>query len=178
MRTRTVRDERGMTVVELTVGLGLLFVVVTAALGILISTQRTVSFTEQETESMDAVRISMERLVNEIRDAVEIELPSSLCPVSTCITLERPVPSGGTQGIRYTYDAASSTLFREAGDPLSGTWDPPVAVARDIRNGNLAVFCRGAPCTTPSEQAVRIELLVGRPSQNVMLSSYVSPRNL
>ncbi|HVL89859.1 MAG TPA: hypothetical protein VM841_06440 [Actinomycetota bacterium] len=185
---RTPRDERGLSVLELLVGVTLLSVMSAAAMAMLVSTQNRVRSTSKTTESLDGARTTLTRVEREIRDGAKIYEDSD-CPVTTCLTLAVIPPGGSTvEDVRYRYDLASKTVFRTVGarHPATNTFVPAgqeVPMVSHVQNGTTTpVFCRKAPCTTPSETgAVQVTLVVNAdeaaPSQGVTLTSYVTPRN-
>lgn len=186
---RTASDERGLTALELTVGAALLAIVAAAALGMLAATQSRVRYTTATTESLDGARTTLARIEREVRDGAGIYEDAD-CPVTTCLTVAVVPPGGGAViDVRYRFDAAVKTLFRVVGarDPVTDGFlasGAQVPVVTNVANGSTTpVFCRQAPCTTPSETgAVQVTLVinadVARPAQGVTLTSYVTPRNL
>lgn len=187
-RIRAVRDERGLSAFELLVGVSLLSLMSVAAMGMLISTQNAVRYTTKTTESLDEARTTIARVEREIRDGAKIYEDAD-CPVTTCLTLA-VIPPGSTTvvDVRYLYDAGTKVLYRTVGvrDPITNAFvasGQDVPVVSHVQNGGVTpVFCRRAPCTTPSETgAVQVTLVVNadavNPAQGVTLTSYVTPRN-
>ncbi len=185
---RSRADQRGLTILELTIGISLMLLLSATALSMLQTTQDRVRFTSKETESLDAARTTIARISREVRDAAKI-YDDADCPVATCLTVAVQPPGGGpVVDIRYRHDAAVTTLFRSIGarNPLTGEYlmsgtEGPV-VTNVTNPAGTAVFCRKVvPCTVPSEKAVKVVLIVNvepsRPSQAVTLEAYVTPRN-
>lgn len=191
MRLRRIlrrRDQRGLTALELLIGVSLLSLMSVAAMSMLNATQNRVRYTSKTTESLDGARTTITRIVREIRDGASIYEDGD-CPVTTCLTVSA-VPAGGGPviDIRYRYDIASKTVFRSQGarNPANNTYapsGPEVPVVTFVQNGAVTpVFCRKSPCTTPSETgAVQVTLIVNadsvNPARGVTLTSYVTPRN-
>lgn len=185
---RASRDQRGLSVLELLIGVTLLSLMSAAAMGMLISTQNRVRYTTKTTESLDGARTTITRIEREIRDGAKI-YDDGDCPMTTCLTMA-VIPPGGTsvQDVRYRFDSAAKTLYRAVGtrDPMTNTFvitGTEVPMVGSIQNGTVTpVFCRQSPCTTPSETgAVQVTLIVNadsaHPSKGVTLTSYVTPRN-
>jgi len=185
---RGSRDERGLTAFELLIGVTLLSIMSAAAMAMLVSTQNRVRYTTKTTESLDGARTTLTRVEREIRDGAKIYEDAD-CPVTTCLTLAVIPPGGSTvQDVRYRYDVAAKTLYRSIGtrDPMTNTFviaGAEVPMVSYVQNGTATpVFCRQAPCTTPSETgAVQVTLIVNadtvNPAKGVTLTSYVTPRN-
>lgn len=187
-RTDAGRNQRGMTAVELLIGVSLLSLMSVAAMSMLIATQNRVQYTSKTTESLDGARTTMTRIEKEIRDGALIYEDAD-CPVTTCLTFAVvPAAGGAIVDVRYHYDLAAKIVYRTVGarDPTTNTFAAsggPVPVVTYVQNGtDTPVFCRKSPCTTPSETgAVQVTLIVNadaaKASRGVTLTSYVTPRN-
>ncbi|MGH2829904.1 MAG: PulJ/GspJ family protein [Actinomycetota bacterium] len=182
---RRRRDERGLTILELTIGSSLMLVLAVGALGVLQSTQSAVRYSSLQTQSLDEARTTLARLSHEVRDSAQIYPVEATCPMTTCLTVAVQDAGGSVLDVRYRYDSAAATLFRRVGVRSGGVFVPSgtdVPVATNLANGGgVAVFCRQAPCTVPSETAVQVVLVVNaepaHPSRAVTLNSYMTPRN-
>lgn len=185
---RLRRDERGLSALELLIGITLLSVMSAASMAMLISTQNRVRYTTKATESLDGARTTISRVEREIRDGARIYEDAD-CPLTTCLTMA-VIPPGSTtvEDVRYRYDEATKTVYRAVGtrDPMTNTFvqsGQEVPLATHVQNGTTTpVFCRKSPCTTPSETgAVQVTLIINAdaasPAQGVTLTSYVTPRN-
>lgn len=181
------RDQRGMTIIEVTLAAGLLSILSVAAMNLMTSTQNRVRFTSKETESLDAARTTLARITHEVRNAIDFYNDAD-CPQSTCVTFATADPiSGAVFDVRYRYATAPNILYRSEGarNAITGgyqmTGSEAPAVNNVVNGTATAVFCRALPCTVPSEKALEVVLVINaepsRPSQNVTLRTYATPRN-
>lgn len=181
-------DQRGMTALELLIGVSLLSLMSVAAMSMLVATQNRVEYTSKTTESLDGARTTMTRIEKEIRDGASIYEDAD-CPLTTCLTFASVPSAGGlVVDVRYHYDLATKIVYRTVGarNPMTNTFaasGSSVPVVTHVQNGTgTPVFCRKTPCTTPSENgAVQVTLIVNadttNPARGVTLTSYVTPRN-
>lgn len=102
---RTSATEDGFTLVELSIASAILLVVVGAILGSLSSTQRSSQFVQERGRVLDEMRISMERMSKEIRQAEAIDAGS------TASVLQIDTFVGGVSKT-VVYEAEGTTLAR------------------------------------------------------------------
>jgi type II secretory pathway pseudopilin PulG len=105
---RRTSAEHGFTLAELTVTMMLMLVVVGALLAVFESVQRTASFTQARVESTDEMRLAIERLSKELRQA------SSITSTSTSSTLDMQTYINGVQ-THVVYVASGDVLKRTSG---------------------------------------------------------------
>lgn len=74
---RTSAREEGFSLVELVVTLTLLLVVVGAVLGVFESVQRSAAFVEARSEALDSMRLVMDSMTKEIRQATVVDPAST-----------------------------------------------------------------------------------------------------
>jgi hypothetical protein len=138
---------------EVTITSALLLVVVGSILGVFISVQRTAAFTQARVESTDAMRLAMEGLTKELRQA------SSITGDSDASTLTMATFINGTP-TQVTYTVSNGTLYRESGPTftpvLSSLADntiftyTPDAVGAQVVSITLDVHPKQRPDTTLS----------------------------
>jgi prepilin-type N-terminal cleavage/methylation domain-containing protein len=129
------RDDRGFTMVELMVTVALLAVVMTAATGMLITFQRTVSTTTTRFDDLGSARVALNNIQQSLRTAVLLDpshpnasafLTATPDRVEFYANLDVTGPSGGPRLVRYervggeiresvTYGTVSSGAFSPSG---------------------------------------------------------------
>ena len=134
MRSRLPRisaPERGFTLLEVTVSVALLMLVTAAMLASFATMQRTAARESSRSEAADQVRLTMERMSKEIRQAVDIY------PTSTVDYLEMDTYVEGTvQHVIYdarvdniltrTIDGSTITLLERLDVTAVWTYSPDV----------------------------------------------------
>lgn len=105
---KTSAPEGGFTVIELTVTIGILLIVMGAMLTVFESAQRTQAFAANRSETLDEMRLAMDQMAKDIRQATLID-PSS---GPTKIEMDTYV-LGVTQHV--VYEASGETLTRSVG---------------------------------------------------------------
>ncbi len=110
MRLRSARTsvpEAGFTVIELTVTVAVLTLVVGSLLNVFVSAQRSQSYVTDRSEALDNLRLGMDRMSKEIRQATVVSAAST----STTLTITTYV--NGVSEI-VTWRVSGSTLERVA----------------------------------------------------------------
>jgi type II secretory pathway pseudopilin PulG len=134
--------EEGFTLVELVVVTGLMLIVLTAILTAFTVVQRASVRESARSEESDAVRIAMERMTKEVRQAIDVRAGSS----ATFLDIDTYINGIET---RISYTASGTTLTRTAGgqtttllDRLASTsvftYDP------DVSNPSVVTITLGA----------------------------------
>lgn len=186
-RSDAGRDQRGLTALELLIGVSLLSIMSVAAMSMLVATQNRVQYTSKTTESLDGARTTMTRIEKEIRDGASIYEDGD-CPVTTCLTFASvPTAGGAVVDVRYHYDLATKIVYRTDGarDPLTNAFAATgndVPVVTHVQNGTgTPVFCRDTCIKLSETGAVKVTLIVNadttNPARGVTLTSYLTPRN-
>lgn len=106
---RTNAREDGVTVVELTITMGILFIVMGALLTVFASVQRTQSFAANRSETLDEMRLAMDQMAKDIRQATAIDAATS-----TPSRIEMDTYVLGTIE-HVVYEATGTTLTRSIG---------------------------------------------------------------
>jgi len=134
--------EEGFTLVELVIVTGLMLIVLTAILTAFSVIQRASVRESARSEESDSVRIAMERMTKEIRQAVDVRAGSS----ATFLDIDTYISGIET---RVSYTASGTTLTRTSGsstttmlERLSSTsvfsYDP------DVSNPSVVTVTLGA----------------------------------
>jgi len=139
----SLRDDRGFSLAELTIGaaLGSILVVI---LGIfLVNSLRTGAFTQGQSETINNVRNAVQQIEKEVRGADSLSwAPSGACSAYTagrCVTVGAQSPSGVFKTVRYTHIATQ--LRREVFDSGTSTWGPARSIIERVANtGAQPVF--------------------------------------
>src|SRR5206468_5806694 len=66
---QALRDERGLSLVEMTIAMALLAVIVVPAMNFLISTQRTEKIANEATQQQQAARLAIDQFTRQLREA-------------------------------------------------------------------------------------------------------------
>lgn len=145
--------ESGTTIFEVTVSSAIVAIVIAVGLTSFIAAQRNQSYVSARTSALDSLRVSMQMLTKEVRQAVSID-PTS---VGTSITMKTYV-TGTSQPVQVRYYVNGTTLYRQQGtnasrgiqDRLASTQVftyTPGVVGAQIVIVNLKVHPRHAPDT-------------------------------
>lgn len=137
-------------------------IVLASLLGVFVSVQRSQAFVTDRSESMDALRIAMDRLSKEVRQATSVtaQSPTSMS-MSTFV-------SGSAESV--TWSVASGTLSR------TNEWGQAATILKDVTNSDIFTYtpATGAPLVV----TVRLEM---RPRQSpdilLELTSEIRLRN-
>lgn len=169
--SRLRSEDRGATLVELVVVMGLLLVVMGSILSAYMTGVRTEKAAEVRDVALEELRYSMARLTKDVRQAVSIEASSSTSRLAIQTLIN------GVQH-RVVFEVVGTELRRTVG---TGS---PVPIARRVVRSD--VFCYDAPtcaAASPIEgiELVRLSLEV-KPSQAtappMVLATDVQLRNL
>lgn len=165
---RVVRDDTGVTVIELVIASTLAFIILLALFMTLDSATKNERGQQARTEAMIDVRQAMTRMTKETRQAL------SLSPTSTRTKIDMQTYVGGARN-RVTYELVSGTITRKAcvepsatpscslpttGHPLASS---VIAVNPGPPATTVSVFCYDPPiCALPAPlshpRSVRISM--------------------
>ena len=164
MRTDpTERREAGFTIIEVVVATALLMVVFIVMFNTLWSVQRSEAFTRGRTTAMDNMRVSLNRITKDVRQANDINgtpTPSHL-DIDTFVN--------GTPA-HIVYDVTGGTITRQ----VNGS--APVVMHQELTQD--AIFTYEPDADAPD--TVKIELVVkpsNLPDTRITLSSEIELRN-
>ena len=141
----------------------LLLVVVGSLLGIFEAVQRTAAFTQSRVESTDQMRLAMETVTKELRQA------SSITSDSDASTLTMATYINGNP-VQVTYTVSGETLYREMGSTFAPMLD-------DLADGNVFTY-------TPSAEGAQVVAVTfdvhpkQHPDTTLSLTSEVRLRNM
>jgi hypothetical protein len=156
----------GFTLIELVITCTLLLLVIGVILGALDQVMKTEAYTADRTDSLDAMRVTLNRMTREIRQASNVNEVTS---TPSRIEFDTYI-SGGTRHV--TYDATGTDLTRQLG---TGT---PSKVLGGLESTDLFTYVDAPP--VPGAQWVRISLQV-RPAHTpdtvLILDSEINLRN-
>lgn len=105
--------EQGFTLIELVVALTLSSLVMTAVSGLLFSGFRSWTFGVEQMDTVQNMRIAMDRITREIRNAVEITVPQN--PEEPADRIVMKVSNGSLNGsvtVQYRYDQPGKEIER------------------------------------------------------------------
>jgi Tfp pilus assembly protein PilW len=162
---RRTSAEHGFTLAELTVTMMLMLVVVGALLAVFESVQRTAAFTQARVESTDEMRLAIERLSKELRQA------SSITSTSAPSVLDMQTYVNGIQThVVYAVSSDGRTLTRTAGTTTT-------EILHELDTASIFTF---TPTVTEA-QVVSLTFAVRpvrRPDTVLRLTSEVRLRNM
>lgn len=182
-----LNDERGMTIVELSIASFILLIVSALMLTALAMVGRTNRIVAEDTETLTTARIARQRLEREIRQADEI------LPASTASALELWLDDNNddikdsNELIVWEFvdidgiPGGKSELIRSVVDPA--ILDQPNGINYRSPDGTGYVPFTYAPSAPPGTQQITITLIVependGAGGEPVTLESTVAPRNV
>jgi prepilin-type N-terminal cleavage/methylation domain-containing protein len=173
----TAPDDRGFTLIEVTISIAIFVVVMTLALGQMTAGITQTRRVDQATQRASAVRLVLDGIVGELRQAStgEASLPVIVSRSSTALTfysLDRQTPAHLR---RISYRLTGRTLERsEIVSTNSGTapWTMPstadrfTPVINDVSNTDIFVYLTstGAIVTSPSQTVSAVTLHIDVPS--------------
>lgn len=170
---RRLRDDSGMTLIELMVVAAIGSVLLAMAGTYVMSASRTGAFAEGQSATLNDMRTAVEQISREIRGSDSIDWCT---PTGSCIEVGAQTATGGFITVRYTH--VDDELRRELFDDVTSTWgDPQKVIGRVVNGAGDPVFA----CQVDSSLLrVNIDLQIeptpaSDPVLNVVTS--VRPRN-
>jgi prepilin-type N-terminal cleavage/methylation domain-containing protein len=183
----SIRDrsrEGGFTVIELMITIALLAVIVGATLSVLESTMRTSSFSQQRVQTVDQLRLALDSMTKEIRQARAVNPGSNTSRLNFTVYV-----NGHPTDVAYYVEG--SLLYREVQPAGSGRREIVAQLKTD------KIFCYdyaaypqagGLDCLAPNDSApgdsrltriiITFPLGLKNPETDIVLSSGVQLRNL
>jgi prepilin-type N-terminal cleavage/methylation domain-containing protein len=188
------RDERGFTMIEVSIVSALLLAVMGMVFSMLNSGLHVARITEQESSSLDDARTAQHQLLKDIRSAVSADTTTNTpctsngAPAGYCLLIYYQSPSSGVvDQIRYRAvqiggSSGSTTLYRDTGcDPAFSCSNTATLIT------NLGNRAQGVPMfscvTTSSYPQIQITLIATPLSResgsgSLLLQSTGRPRDL
>lgn len=156
------RPEDGYTIVELTVTIAIFAIVLASLVGVFISVQRSQAFVSDRTESLDSLRLAIDRLSKEVRQTTTVTAQSATSLAITTFV------AGSAEDI--TWAVVGGTLTR------TDQWGASMTMLQNVTNSDVFTY---TPATgRPVVVAVRLEM---RPAQSpdtlLELTSEIRLRN-
>lgn len=112
---RTIaRDSRGVTILELLIGMSLLIVVLGASYEFLMTGQRAALTTRDSFQAQSQLRSALDNLVDEIRWADSVTAASATS-VTVHIPQNTPFSLTSPYSVTFAYDATNRTVTRQQG---------------------------------------------------------------
>ena len=111
---RTARDSRGLTVLELLIGLSLLIVVLGATYEFLMTGQRAALTTRDSFMAQSQLRAALDNMTDEIRWASAVTAASATS-VTVTIPENTPFSVSSPYSVTFAYDAGARTVTRQQG---------------------------------------------------------------
>ena len=134
---RTNAAERGFTLVELTITVTLLVVIITMFAEALTSSQRTDSFAEDRSQTLDALQTTMDRVTKDTRQATSIDASSTASRLDMQTYVKGSVATviyqiSGTVLTRSINGGAAIILITNLASPSLFTYEPSSTSAQVI----------------------------------------------
>jgi type II secretory pathway component PulJ len=130
------RDDRGTTLVELSVAGLLAGIVLTIMAFFLVSSMKTGAFTQGQSETINNVRNAVQRIEKEVRGADSLVwAPNEDCSAyaaGTCVTVGAQNVDTGFRTVRYTH--SGTELRRELYDTDTSTWGTAQTIIERVSN--------------------------------------------
>lgn len=153
LRSRlTIRDESGMTLIEMLVAALMSVIIVGASCSMLISAIRDQPALSKKAQNVTTARYQLERMIRDLRNGVKVEVTPTTMPTTTQVTMVarvRRVACGGLPQTnpdaepvqcRVTYSCSGATCTRsEATTPAGTPVGTPVVAVSGL--GDTDVFC-------------------------------------
>ncbi len=108
----TARDSRGVTILELLIGMSLLIVVLGASYEFLMTGQRAALTTRDSFQAQSQLRSALDNLVDEIRWADSISAASAMS-VTVHIPQNTPFSLSSPYSVTFAYNATNRTVTRQ-----------------------------------------------------------------
>jgi type II secretory pathway component PulJ len=156
--------EGGFTLIELVLTVALLTVVMGGLLTVFESVQRSATFVQERSETLDEMRVALDQMTKEIRQAEEVKT------TSTASRLEMTTYVLGTKQ-SIVYEVVSGTLKRTMGSAAAAP------IQKNVASTSLFTYTVDAGGVI---QLVKLDLEVHpvrRPDTTVLLTSEVRLRN-
>ena len=160
---KTSAREGGFTVIELTVTMGILLIVMGCLLTVFESAQRTQSFASNRSETLDQMRLAMNQMAKDIRQATLIDASSDV----TRIEMDT-----------YVLGVTRHVVYQASGDTLSRAIGTTVAAPLQSRLIDTSIFTYSP--TTAGAQIISVTLRVrprNAPETVLELTSEIRLRN-
>jgi type II secretory pathway pseudopilin PulG len=170
---RRLRNDEGMTVIELVIAATLMLGAVTVIGGFLISMMKGGAFAQGQSLTLNDARNTMQSIEKEVRAADSLVW---CAPAGSCLQIDTQSPSGDPKTVRYTH--TGTDLQRALFNDATSIWGSPQTVVERVSNsGSEPLF----DCdTTSTLLKVNIDLKL-RPTPNSApnynLHTSVRPRN-
>jgi hypothetical protein len=150
------RDDRGTTLVELSVAGLLGGLVLTIMAFFLISSMNTGAFTQGQSETINNVRNAVQRIEKEVRGADSLTwAPSGDCSgyaAGSCVAVGAQNVDTGFRTVRYTH--SGTELRRELFNTDTSTWGTPQTIIERVSNDS------GQPVFTCDTQVTLLRLTI------------------
>ena len=165
--SRTMRDERGLTLIEVLLAMTLMLIVLGATLGTFNQFERNVKTNDQQNQAQEEARRGLDLMSRDLRNlaspTVDLPLAVDLDGAFDLIfqsegkdKLDTSLNEQNTTRVRYCLNADEGTIYRqtqmweEAAAPVAPStaacpstdagWDRTISVAHNVVNGTRALF--------------------------------------
>lgn len=178
-RIRRLRDEDGLSIIEVVIGAALACVLAVSALAMLESSSRVAHSQQSRGDALVEVRAAMMRITKDTRQAL------SLSSTSTRNRIDMRTLDGGRE-VHVVYELSQGTLYRNSCvETSSGCAMPTQATPLTTNVTTPSVFCYDVPACESSAprinpESVRVSLVVTPDGSDepLTLTSEVALRNI
>lgn len=176
-----LRDEDGFTLTELLVAVSLMLVIVAAAMGLLVTSDRSQPRISDRASALQQGRVLTERITRELRQGVGVPTTPTASTLSILTYVGHSAcgsdQSGAARQCQVTYSCATSGVCTRTERNPDGTGTAPaVQVAEGLRSN--AVFSYQPTTQSPSFVGIRLEYPADSGEESVTLDDGVALRNV
>lgn len=139
---RTSAPDAGFTIIEVAVTTSILMVVIVSLLGVFISAQRSQAYVADRAQTLDDLRIAMDRLTKELRQATVVASGAT----ATSISVQTYI-AGATETIGWA--KTGETLYR------TDDWGGNIPLLAPVTNSDIFTYSPSAD--EPLVITVRLE---------------------
>jgi len=176
LRARLLRDQRGMTLIELLVAMPLALLLLFAALDALDVTAKNQGRITKRSQAATQAKVGLDRMVREVREADSLNLQTS--QIIDVVTPVRPATGTSTYAgnLRLVrYDCTGGQCIRYEGPKAGPLGATGKVLVTDVRNQD--VFTVSPDFVNPTFLGVKLRIAITGQSNTLNLTDGVNLRN-
>lgn len=129
---RSLDDERGISLVELSFASALSMLVLGLVTAIVFLGFKTGTFTSAQSFSLDGARVALQKLSRDFQGALGISRCDPSTPLDNCAIVVSQTPSGAQTTVKY--ERVDTNLRRSIQDPVTLVFGTPEVVSDRVAN--------------------------------------------
>jgi prepilin-type N-terminal cleavage/methylation domain-containing protein len=176
LRGRLLRDQRGMTLIEVLVAMPLALLLLFAAVDAMDLTAKNQNRTTKRTQAITQAKVGLDRMVREVREADSLKLLSS--QVVEIVTPVRPTsgPSSYAGNLRLVrFDCSGGKCTRYEGPKAGPVGTTGKVLVADVANPD--VFTPAPDIVNPTFLGLKLRISVKGQSNPINVTDGVNLRN-